>query len=247
MQTITIPLSKSVPLGLGPELQKRLFFVSSEILDFALIEKNERIQALEITTRKGNGNLGLADKINHLIESDILKQKVFKPKIVWQAPANATANGQGYYTAMFDTLVARGIAFEPGEGQVGFGEPLISLINYFDRRIKQIAPTRIRPFDHPDLPQPLPIFELFLTSNCIGHRRKFFVVDEPRHIIFLCKSRDELLGVLRHAVIEIAGHTDVERSIFAARKNVNAGCFQTHAGCPETLGLYPRLPHRTSY
>ena len=138
MPTITIPLHKTLPLGLGPELQKRLFFVSSEILDFALIEQNQRIQALTITTA-GDGNHGLAEKIHELIETDLLRQKVFTPKLVWQSQAHAAANGQDYYSDMFDTLVARNIAFEAGEGQVGFGEPLISLLNYFDRRIKQLA------------------------------------------------------------------------------------------------------------
>lgn len=134
MQTVTIQLNKTVPSGLGPELQKRLFFVSNEILDFALIERDQRINALRLTTT-GRSHQGLADKINQFIESDILKQKVFKPKIVWQS----SANGHSYYSNMFDTLVARGLAFELGEGQVGIGEPLISLFHFFDRRIKQLA------------------------------------------------------------------------------------------------------------
>ena len=134
MQTVTIPLNKTVPSGLGPELQKGLFFVSNEILDFALIEQDQRINALRLTTTRGS-NEGLAEKINQFIESDILKQKVFKPKIVWQS----SANGHAYYSNMFDTLVARGLAFEVGEGQVGIGEPLISLFHFFDRRIKQLA------------------------------------------------------------------------------------------------------------
>lgn len=149
MPTITIPLNKSVPLGLGSELEKRLFFVSSEILDFALIERNDRIEALEITTTHGyagngrstNGNLDLADKINHLVESDILKQKVFKPKVVWQSSATSAdgTDGRRFHDNMFDTLIERGIAYEAGEGQVGFGEPLISLIAYLDRRVQEIA------------------------------------------------------------------------------------------------------------
>lgn len=145
MPTITISLNKTVPSGLGPELQKRLFFVSNEIHDFIFIERNEQIEALEITTTNGqssNGDQSLADKINRLVESDILKQKVFQSKVVWQAdaaPNHGTIRGPQFHTDMFDLLIDRGIAYEAGEGQVGFGEPLISLMDYFDRRVKEIA------------------------------------------------------------------------------------------------------------
>ncbi len=147
MPTHTIPLQHAVPLNLAPELKKRLFFVSSEISDFKLIEHDNKIQSVEVFATGDNGQQALATKINDLIESDILKQKVFPPKVVWRsesAPsdsASTDANGAGpsYYPEMFDTLVNRSIAFESGEGQVGFGEPLITLMDYFDQRIRQIA------------------------------------------------------------------------------------------------------------
>ena len=120
MPIITIPLRKTLPLGLGPALRSQLFFVSPEILAFSLVEQDARIQAVTVTTA-GNGDHGLADKINYLVETDLLKQKVFKSKIVWQSPAANEA--AGYHVNMFDTLVAKGVAYEAAEGQVGFGEP----------------------------------------------------------------------------------------------------------------------------
>ncbi len=135
MPIITIPLRKTLPLGLAPALRSQLFFVSPEILEFSLIEQDGRIQAIAVTTAS-DGDHGLAEKINYLVETDILKQKVFKSKVVWQSPPTGAS---GYHADMFETLVAKGVAFEAAEGQVGFGEPMIGLINYFDRRIRQIA------------------------------------------------------------------------------------------------------------
>ncbi|MEM7535285.1 MAG: hypothetical protein AAF639_24120 [Chloroflexota bacterium] len=134
MPTITIPLNKAVPLGLGSELQKRLFFVSSEIRDFSLVERNDKIEAIEITTATKASD-GLAEKVNYVVASDILKQKVFRPKVTWQSRTQDAA----FHENMFDTLVDQGVAYEAGEGQVGFGEPLISLIDYLDQRVKKIA------------------------------------------------------------------------------------------------------------
>lgn len=141
MPTLTIPLQHTVPLNLAPELSKRLFFVASEISDFKLIEHNQRIHSIEIAVTTDQEPHQLATKINDLVESDILRQKVFPPKVVWrsEAPATNGLHAISYCPDLFDTLVKRGIAFESGEGQVGFGEPLLTLMDYFDRRIKQIA------------------------------------------------------------------------------------------------------------
>lgn len=135
MPTVYIPLEKTVPIKLASELKKRIFYVSNEITDFRLIEIDRRIGGIEVTSAtKELGESLLSAKINELVKSDILKQKSFPPKVVWRSDSRPT-----FQSNMFDLLVEKGLAFEAGEGQVGFGEPLISLMDYFDRRVKQIA------------------------------------------------------------------------------------------------------------
>ena len=142
MPTHLIPLRNAVPLALASELQKRLYFASSEIVDFNLIERDQQIQSVEIVANGDNGRHELAAKINALVESDILKQKAFPPKVVWRSKSSPAAGNGGatrFHEELFDTLIDRGIAFESGEGQVGFGEPLITLMDYLDERLKRIA------------------------------------------------------------------------------------------------------------
>lgn len=137
-----IPLTHGVPLSLATELRKRLFYVSGEIDDFKLIERDGLIQSVEVSWAAGDslrpasteGLRRLEQNINDLVKNHILSQKVFPPKEVWRADPVRT-----FHQNTFDVLVRDGIAFEAGEGQVGFGEPLISLIDYFDRRIKSVA------------------------------------------------------------------------------------------------------------
>ncbi|MCX6048533.1 MAG: hypothetical protein NT075_25800 [Chloroflexi bacterium] len=132
-----IPLERAVPLKLASELKKRLFYVSNEITDFTLIEGEQGIESIDVTSAPDHlAVAALAAKINGVVKTDILKQKVFLPKVVWQVEKPSSFS---YQTDMFEALVHKGIAFESGEGQVGFGEPLIALMDYFDDRVKKIA------------------------------------------------------------------------------------------------------------
>ena len=165
----TIFLIKTVPLGLAPELRTRLFFVSPEIVDFSLVERNARVEAVTVTTA-AECEPDLSDKINRLIETDILTQRVFKPKIIWQSPNEVPK----YHADLFETMVARGLAFEAAEGQVGFAEPLIGLMDYFDRRIKQIAlsMTNAQEFQYPTL-LPTSVLDTFGYFGSFPHFAMF--------------------------------------------------------------------------
>jgi seryl-tRNA synthetase len=123
-----------VPTAFADELAKRLFYISDEISDFRLIEVNGLVQSIEVMCATDNEPRQLSDKINYVIEIDILRQKAIPSTVVWRSD-----KGRDYHPHMFTALVERGIAFEAGQGQVGFGEPLITLMNYFDMRLKHIA------------------------------------------------------------------------------------------------------------
>lgn len=208
MPVINIPLTRTVPLGLASELRSRLFFVSPEILDFSLIERNAGIQSVSVTTA-GNGDPELADKINRVIETDILKQKVFKSKVVWQSPvSNGSGDAQGFHGDMFDTLVARGVAFEAAEGQVGFGQPLIGLMNYFDRRITQIALAMpdAQEFQYPTL-LPTSVLDAF------GYFGSF-----PHFAMFVTRLHNDL-DVYEAFRAEYAEQRRIPRSLFTHCQN----------------------------
>lgn len=137
MTITTIPLTRPVPLNLASEFRTRLFFVSPEIQDFSFVEREAGIEAVNVAT-VGDPGGGLADKINHAVETEVLTLRAFKPKIIWRSK-RAAEGDRAYQAGMFDTLVSRGLAFEAAEGQVGFAEPLIGLIDYLDRKVKEIA------------------------------------------------------------------------------------------------------------
>jgi len=134
MPEYCIPLDSPVPKAYGEEIEKRIFFVSSEILDFNLKIEDEHIHQVELVTQNSIDVASFTEKINFVVTNDVLTQKIFAPKVVW--------NSQGkreYEKDLFQQLLEKGIANEAAEGQVSFGEPLISLMNLFDRKIVEIV------------------------------------------------------------------------------------------------------------
>jgi len=124
------------PLGgeYHDELYRRVFFVSAEILDFELIHDNGHISGIEISYEDHLDSDQIAQKINELVDNEIAVQKILESKNIWENKQERT-----YHDNVFETLKAEGIITIGGEGQVGFGEPLIKLMDYFDSRILEIV------------------------------------------------------------------------------------------------------------
>ncbi|HEX6290017.1 MAG TPA: hypothetical protein VFZ66_12545 [Herpetosiphonaceae bacterium] len=116
------------------ELTKRLFFVSEQIVAFELIEHDEKLLAIDITCAQPIAAAELAEKINAVVATDIIDQRLVEQKVIWQAE-----HSRSIHDDLYAQLVERGIAAEVGEGQVCVGEPFIKLMNYFDGRLRRIA------------------------------------------------------------------------------------------------------------
>ncbi|MEU5220621.1 hypothetical protein AB0G79_31065 [Streptomyces sp. NPDC020807] len=133
MPTVNIRLNQRVPDDLASELMKRLFFVSSSIEEFKLFKEDGFVDSVELTLSATDSG-DLAEKINRMVAEQILTQRPMPPRVVWESPVSETE-----FTDTFAELQARGDVFVSGEGQVGFGEPLISLFAFLDKRLRAIA------------------------------------------------------------------------------------------------------------
>ena len=134
MNSLYIQLNAPIPAAFSHELGKRLFYVSDRIAGFSLVEEDGLIRGVEIEHRGEEGVEGLASKIDYIVNTDILPQKQIPAAIVWRSRI-----APSYHPDVFRTLLDKGIAFEPGPGLVGFGEPLISLMQNLDAMLRQIA------------------------------------------------------------------------------------------------------------
>jgi hypothetical protein len=130
------------------ELAKRLFFVSEKIVDFTMIEQGNLVEAVEIASVQPLEAAALREKINYIVASDIIDQRQTVNKVQWRSQHQRTS-----IEHMFEQLVEQGVADEVAEGQVCVGEPFISLMNYFDGRLRSIAINQLggREYQYPTL------------------------------------------------------------------------------------------------
>jgi seryl-tRNA synthetase len=129
----TIPLDTVVPATHEGELASRVFFVSEAILDFSLVRTLHGVRAVDLVVRDGTDLDDLARKLRFVVTSDVLAQRRIESKEIWRASAPEQA------TDVFDELERRGIAWQAGDGQVAVGEPVLSLMDRLDARIRNLV------------------------------------------------------------------------------------------------------------
>ncbi|RLK61354.1 hypothetical protein [Actinokineospora cianjurensis] len=148
MRALRVALPEPVPDGLAPELAKRLFFVSSAIAEFDLVAEGGVITAVDLVLSGEVAESAITAKIGKVIAAEVLTQRALPPRQVWRSPVSVES-----FTDPFPLLLATDAAFVAGEGQVGFGEPLLSLVDHLDARLRSIALElpRSREFRYPTL------------------------------------------------------------------------------------------------
>jgi hypothetical protein len=130
--TYRVALEPAVPSGLEGELTRRVFFVSDDVLDFALVTGPAGIEAVDLTVRPATDPHALSRKLRFMVARDVLPQRSHKPKVVWRGTADGGARD------VFDDLLKQGTVWVAGEGQVAVGEPVLSLMDHLDTRIRSL-------------------------------------------------------------------------------------------------------------
>ncbi|MGH3761089.1 hypothetical protein [Actinophytocola sp.] len=129
----TITLDPAVPAAQEGELASRVYFVSEAILDFSLVRDPAGVRAVEMVLRDGVDPDDLARKLRFMVSNDVLGQRRIDAKTIWRSSTRAAPQD------VFDELVRRGIASEAGEGQIAVGEPVLSLMDQLDARLRAVA------------------------------------------------------------------------------------------------------------
>ncbi|MFK4212997.1 hypothetical protein [Streptomyces sp. NPDC030920] len=133
--TVRLPLEPALPVELAQELSQRVYFVSDTITGFSLVRSADGITAVDVDvdTETAVDPAGLARRINLMTANDLIGQRITEPKVVWRTA------GSGPVTDAFDELVARGGAVEAGEGLIGVGEPVLSLMDHLDSLLRSLV------------------------------------------------------------------------------------------------------------
>ncbi len=172
-----IDLHGPVPEALGPEIERRLFFVSPEITGYELIVEGGEVHGVTLYSAEPIAQEALTAKVNAMVDNDVRKQLSTPAKAIWTSPHERTP-----HTEIFELLAKSDAVSETGEGQVALGEPLISLFTYFDRAVCDLL---AQDFDAREYRYPTLVKTKALETA--GYFKSF-----PQHLMFVTRLRNDL-------------------------------------------------------
>lgn len=134
MPTYLVELTDPVPLALGDELAKRVYYIAADIDSFALVSSGGHVTGVEITTTTDADRDALARKLGHVSRTEVLPQRLATSEPVWTSP-HAASGAPG----VFAELQALGAVVEMGPGAIATGGLFTEVVDALDARVKRIA------------------------------------------------------------------------------------------------------------
>lgn len=131
--TITVRLDKPVLAEQQDELRRRVFFVSADITDFQLVIKDGYVIEVILQCDRHAEYDEIARKLRFVVANDLVEQRHVPGRTIWTSPHERACDD-----SVFDRLLASGEVAELGEGQIAFGELLITLADSFDAMLTEI-------------------------------------------------------------------------------------------------------------
>ncbi|WEH12247.1 hypothetical protein [Streptomyces sp. VNUA24] len=139
MPQYVIELSRPVPEPKIPELAKRIYFASPEIVDFSLVQEADRVTGLIVTADGDADPAELRRKLDIVVSRDVLPQRVHSMPAVWTSPHARHMEEQ-----VFAELEACGAIVEMGEGMYAVGQSFLTTMNALDRKLQDLATDAFR-------------------------------------------------------------------------------------------------------
>jgi seryl-tRNA synthetase len=119
------------------EVERRLFFLSSDIVGFELAEDDGWIREVVFRTARPPDAASLGDKLADVVGADLAGRLPVPTKVLWRNGERTAA-----HPGVYEEMLARGMVFESGEGQVALGGVVPALMDHFDEAITGIVRRR---------------------------------------------------------------------------------------------------------
>lgn len=134
MPTYHVELASPLPLSLGEELAKRVYYLAAGIDSFALVERGNRVTGVEITTAEEADRAALARKLEYVSRTEVLPQRMATAPAVWRSPHRPSGA-----SGVFDELKAIGAVYEMGPGAIATGQLFTDVLDALDAGVRRIA------------------------------------------------------------------------------------------------------------
>lgn len=132
----TLALDPPVPAHLAEEFRRRVYFISEGIEDFTCEGEGGRVERVKVLVdRETEDPEALLEKIRRVVAREVLPLRLPEETVAWHRAADPVRPPSDIYPALRE----QGLVVELGEGQVGLAEPLLSLMDRLDRRLRAIG------------------------------------------------------------------------------------------------------------
>ncbi|MGW1782405.1 hypothetical protein ACWCQQ_25190 [Streptomyces sp. NPDC002143] len=199
-----VELHTPVAGELASEIERRLLFVSSEITGYELDTADGEVRGVILRTATPLGADELADKVNRVVDSDVRQQRTTRVKSVWTSPHERVVE-----EGTFELLALAGAVTEAGEGQVAVGEPLLSLLAYFDRAVKQILRQDFAPREYR--------YPTLISTDALATAGYF--ASFPQHLMFVTRLHNDI--DVYQGFQKSYAETGLDSTVLAACRNVD--------------------------
>jgi seryl-tRNA synthetase len=132
-----VALTAPIDAAYRAEVERRLFYLSSDIVGFELTEDNGRIREIVFVTKHPAEAAALGYKLAHVIETDIVGHVLAPSKVLWRNGERSAG-----HPGVYDDMIDGGVAVESGEGQVALGGTVVALMDHLDEKITGIVVRR---------------------------------------------------------------------------------------------------------
>jgi len=212
-----IALGAPVAIQLAAEIAQRVLFVASEIVSFSLVTAAEGVIGVTVESVEPLDVAAVTRKLNAVVDNDVRTQLVTPTKVAWRSAQKRTV-ADGTY----DRLRDAGVVSQSGEGQVAIGEPLLSLMGYFDRAVTDILAAHfdVREYRYPTL-------IATRTLEDAGYTMSF-----PHHLLLATRLHNDI--DVYAAVQDAFADRRIDREILGYCRNVDyclppTMCYHTFA------------------
>ncbi|MEV6808870.1 hypothetical protein [Streptomyces sp. NPDC051132] len=160
------------------ELNRRVFYISEAITGFELVAGDGgAVDAVVVTTDGPVDPEALADKLRHVVDTEVRPQLATPPKVLWRS-----ATGRAPRPGTFAGLLAEGVVHEIGPGQVAFGPPALSLMDALDELLRDIVQEEFGALEY-RYPTLLPLTAL---------HRSGYLSSFPQHMMFAARLEGDV-------------------------------------------------------
>lgn len=178
------------------ELHRRVYYLSESITGFQLVTgapDSDAVAAVVVTTEQAVDADALAEKLRHVVETEVLPQLRTPPKVLWNSPSVRTPR-----TGTFAALLADGVVHEAGPGQVALGTPALAALDAFDGLLREIIDEEFGAVEY-RYPTLLPVTAL---------HRSGYLFSFPQHLMFAARL-DGDVDTYREFAEEAAAREDI--------------------------------------